>query len=153
MGASLGGGNGRSNRRRSHRADRFSEINITPMVDVMLVLLIIFMVAAPMMTSGVTVDLPKTSAAPVSGQDEPLSVSVTSGGKIYIQKTQVQLKELQDKLKSIAGEKKDTRIFVRGDRNIDYGKMMQVVGEINAAGFVKVALITDAVGANAPDKR
>lgn len=152
MGASLGGGGGR-NRRRNQRADSFSEINITPMVDVMLVLLIIFMVAAPMMTSGVSVDLPKTNAAPVSGQDEPLSVSVTSAGKIYVQKTPVELKELKQKLVAIIGQKKDTRIFVRGDKNIDYGKMMQVVGEINAAGFQKVALITDSGSSNSAEKR
>lgn len=150
MGASLGGG---GNKRRRNRVDRFSEINITPMVDVMLVLLIIFMVAAPMMTSGVTVDLPQANSAPVAGQDEPLSISVTASGKIYIQKTLVPIKELQAKLIAIAGQKKDTRIFVRGDKNIDYGKMMQVVGEINAAGFGKVALITDSGGAAAPDKR
>ena len=150
MGASLGGRS--KNKRRAH-ADRFSEINITPMVDVMLVLLIIFMVAAPMMTSGVTVDLPEASSAPVPTQEEPLSITVTSAGKVYIQKTQVQIKELQPKLVAIAGQKKDTRIFVRGDKNIDYGKMMQVVGEINAAGFNKVALITDSGGSdNASDK-
>ncbi len=152
MGASLGGGGGR-NRRRTQRADSFSEINITPMVDVMLVLLIIFMVAAPMMTTGVSVDLPKASSSPVSGQDEPLSITVTASGKIYIQKTPVTLKELQPKLIAIVGQKKDTRIFVRGDKNIDYGKMMQVVGEINAAGFSKVALITDSGGATASEKR
>lgn len=149
MGASLGGSS--KNKRRA-RTDRFSEINITPMVDVMLVLLIIFMVAAPMMTSGVTVDLPQASSAPVPVQEEPLSITVTSTGKVYIQKTQVQIKELQPKLVAIAGQKKDTRIFVRGDKNIDYGKMMQVVGEINAAGFNKVALITDSGGADASDK-
>lgn len=152
MGASLGGG-GRNNRgRRSQRANAFSEINITPMVDVMLVLLIIFMVAAPMMTSGVTVDLPQTSSQPVTGQDEPLAVSVTSDGKVYIQKTLVPLAELQAKLTAITGQKKDTRIFVRGDKTVDYGKMMQVVSEINAAGFNKVALITDASGASADKK-
>jgi biopolymer transport protein TolR len=151
MGASLGGGGSR--RKRNNRVDRFSEINITPMVDVMLVLLIIFMVAAPMMTSGVTVDLPKASSSPVAGQDEPLAVSVTATGKIYIQKTLVPLKELQAKLTAITGQKKETRIFVRGDKNVDYGKMMQVVGEINAAGFGKVALITDTGGDTASDKR
>lgn len=123
------------------------------MVDVMLVLLIIFMVAAPMMTSGVTVDLPKANSSPVAGQDEPLSISVTATGKIFIQKTPVQIKELQAKLIAIIGQKKDTRIFVRGDKNLDYGKMMQVVSEINAAGFTKVALITDTGGATASDKR
>ncbi len=152
MGASLGGGGNGRNRRRSQRADSFSEINITPMVDVMLVLLIIFMVAAPMMTSGVSVDLPKTSASPVSGQDEPLAVTVTASGKIYIQKTLVSLKDLQQKLTAIVGQKKDTRIFVRGDKTIDYGKMMQVVSEINAAGFGKVALITDSGSSTAENK-
>ena len=109
----------------------------------MLVLLIIFMVAAPMMTSGVTVDLPQSSAAPVTGQDEPLSVTITADGKVYIQKTIVPLDKLQEKLTAITGQKRDTRIFVRGDKTVDYGKIMQVVGEINAAGFNKVALITD----------
>jgi biopolymer transport protein TolR len=110
------------------------------------------MVAAPMMTTGVSVDLPKTKASPVTGQDEPLSVSVTADGKIFIQKQQVELAVLQAKLKSIAGEKKDTRIFVRGDKNIDYGKIMAVVGEINAAGFGKVALITEVGGTPSPEK-
>jgi biopolymer transport protein TolR len=140
MGASLGG---KPSSKRRTRSQNFSEINITPMVDVMLVLLVIFMVAAPMMTTGVTVDLPETSASPIPGQDEPLAVSVTADGKIFIQKTQVALKDLQDKIKAVTGEKKDTRIFVRGDRSVDYGKIMQVVGAINEAGFSKVALITD----------
>jgi len=150
MGANLGN-SPRRHGRRSGRAQPFAEINITPMVDVMLVLLVIFMVAAPMMTSGVTVDLPKSSASPVSGQDEPLAVSITADGKIYIQKTLVPLKDLQTKLKPIAAAKKDTRIFVRGDKSVDYGKIMQVVGEINAAGFTKVALITD-VAATSKEK-
>ena len=148
MGANLG----KSSSKRNTRAQNFSEINITPMVDVMLVLLIIFMVAAPMMTTGVTVDLPETSAAPITGQDEPLAVSVTADGKVYIQKTQVALKDLQVKLKAVTGEKKDTRIFVRGDKTVDYGKIMAVVSEINAAGFGKVALITDTVSSPPADK-
>jgi biopolymer transport protein TolR len=144
MGVSLGNGGGNNRRnRRSGRQQAFADINITPMVDVMLVLLVIFMVAAPMMTTGVTVDLPKTSASPVSGQDEPLSVSIASDGKVYIQKTQVSVKELGSKLKAIAGTKKDTRIFVRGDKTVDYGRIMAVVSEINGAGFTKVALLTD----------
>jgi biopolymer transport protein TolR len=149
MGMSLGNGSNNRNRRRSSRANQFSEINITPMVDVMLVLLIIFMVAAPMMTTGVTVELPKASTAPVSGQDEPLVVSIKADGKIYLgQSTPVLLKDLQAKLKAISGEKKDTRIFVRGDKNVGYGTVMQVMGEINSGGFMKVALITEA--ANPP---
>jgi len=141
MGMSMGGNNSGRGRRRS--TNRFSEINITPMVDVMLVLLIIFMVAAPMMTTGVTVDLPKSNASPIAGQDEPLAVSVTSDGKIFVQKTEVPLNALPEKLKAITGEKSDTRIFVRGDRSVDYGKVMEVVSAINSAGFAKVALITD----------
>lgn len=141
-GGNLGGGRGR---RRSSRQGSFSEINITPMVDVMLVLLVIFMVAAPMMTSGVTVDLPKTTASPIQGQDKPLAVSVKPDGKIYLQETPIALKDIQSKLVAIAGEKKDNRIFVRGDKKVDYGRIMEVVGEINAAGFTKVALITEAV--------
>ncbi|MEQ1790643.1 MAG: protein TolR [Rickettsiales bacterium] len=142
MGANLGR-NSKNGRGRRNRSDSFSEINITPMVDVMLVLLIIFMVTAPMMTSGVTVDLPQASSSPIAGQDEPLAVSVKENGDIYIQETKVPMDELQAKLTAIIGQKKDTRIFIRGDKNIDYGKVMQVVGEINSAGFSKVALITD----------
>jgi biopolymer transport protein TolR len=142
MGASMGGSGGRRDSRR-YRKQRFNEINITPMVDVMLVLLIIFMVAAPMLTSGVQVDLPKTSAAPLPGQDEPLTVSIQSDGAVFIQKTQVDVDSLGAKLKAIAGEKTDTRIFVKGDKAVDYGTIMRVVGAVNEAGFTKVALITE----------
>lgn len=120
-----------------------AEINVTPMVDVMLVLLIIFMVTSPLMVAGVSVDLPETSAAPVTGQDEPLSVTVDAKGHVYIQETKIKKRDLVAKLKAITAEKKDTRIFVRGDKNIDYGKVMDVVGDINAAGFNKVALLTE----------
>jgi len=130
-------------KRKSHRSDVFSEINITPMVDVMLVLLVIFMVAAPMMTTGVTVDLPDSKASPVPGQDEPLAVSITANGDVWIQKTKVPLKDFEKKLRAVTNEKKETRIFVRGDKSVDYGKIMQVVGEINEAGYNKVALITE----------
>jgi biopolymer transport protein TolR len=144
MGASMGGpGGGRDARR--YRKHRFTEINVTPMVDVMLVLLIIFMVTAPLLTSGVQVDLPKTEAAPLQGQDEPLVVSIQNDGKVFLQKTPVQIEELGAKLKAVAGEKSDTRIFVRGDKSVDYGRVMHVVGAINAAGFTKVALITEQV--------
>lgn len=138
-------------RQRGARKEAFSEINVTPMVDVMLVLLVIFMVAAPMMTTGVTVDLPESSATPVKGQDEPLTVSVTAKGKIYIEKSAVELKDFRSKLAAITQEKKDTRIFVRGDRNVDYGSIMKVVGEINAAGYGKVALLTE-VGSSPSEK-
>lgn len=151
MGASLGNKSSKSSRRSRARSGAFSEINITPMVDVMLVLLIIFMVAAPMMTSGVQVDLPQSAASPVQGQDEPLSVTITGDGRVFIQKTLVPLKSLQQKLRDVTAEKKDTRIFVRGDKSVDYGRIMQVVGEINSAGFSKVALITE-TGTSLGDK-
>ena len=123
-----------------------AEINVTPMVDIMLVLLIIFMVTSPMLVAGVTVDLPETSAAAVSGQDEPLSITVDRKGNVYIQETKVKSSKLVAKLKAITGEKRDVRIFVRGDKKVKYGKIMSVVGKINAAGFTKVALITETSG-------
>ena len=128
---------------RRYRKQRFTDINVTPMVDVMLVLLIIFMVTAPMLTAGVQVDLPKTQSAPLQGQDEPLVVSVQANGKVFLQKTQVSVDDLGAKLKAIAGEKVETRIFVRGDKSADYGRIMHVIGEINTAGFNKIALITE----------
>lgn len=149
MGASLGSG---TPKRRGRDLRAFSEINVTPMVDVMLVLLVIFMVTAPMMTTGVTVDLPQSSASPVAGNDEPLAVSITADGKVYLQKTPVELKDLRAKMTAVAGAKKDTRIFVRGDRAVDYGRIMLVVGEINAAGFNKVALVTETHNSAPPEK-
>lgn len=143
MGASLPGGGGGRNRRKRYGSGGFNEINVTPFVDVMLVLLIVFMVAAPMMTSGVQVDLPKSKATPVAGTDEPLNVTIRRDGAIFIQNTQVTFEELGPKLQSVLGEKKETRIFVRGDTTIDYGQVMRAIGEINAAGFSKVALLTD----------
>ncbi|MFZ4124770.1 MAG: protein TolR [Rickettsiales bacterium] len=143
MGASLPGGGGRRGRNSRYGSGGFTEINVTPFVDVMLVLLIVFMVAAPMMTSGVQVDLPKAQATPVAGTDEPLNVTIRRDGSIFIQNTQVTLEELGPKLQSVLGEKKETRIFVRGDTSIDYGNVMKAIGTINAAGFTKVALLTD----------
>ena len=136
-----GGINTNNGKKRSRRG--FADINITPMVDVMLVLLIIFMVTAPMLTAGVQVDLPKASASPLQGQDEPLTVSIQADGKVFINKTPISVDSLGGKLKAIAGEKMETRIFVRGDKSVDYGRIMRVVGEINEAGFSKVALITE----------
>jgi biopolymer transport protein TolR len=121
-----------------------AEINVTPMVDVMLVLLIVFMVAAPLLTVGVPIDLPKTKADTLKGQDEPLSITVNAQGKIYLQETEIaNVDELVPRLAAIAQNKKDTRIFVRGDRAINYGRVMEVMGMINGAGFTQVALVTD----------
>ncbi len=149
MGVKLGG-SGKGGRSRRGRGN-FDDINMTPFIDVMLVLLIVFMVAAPMMTSGITVDLPKTKSAALPGNDEPINISIKSDGAIYLQNTEVELSELGTKLQAILGEKKDTRIFVRGDTAIDYGQVMRTIGEVNAAGFTKVALLTD--NANPAPKR
>ena len=121
-----------------------SVINITPIVDVMLVLLVIFMITAPLLVSGVAVDLPDATAKPIVGQEEPLAVSIDKNGKIYIMETAIEEGELVGKLKAITKEKMDTRIFVRGDASLNYGKIMAIVGDISAAGFSKVALITNA---------
>ena len=142
MGAPMRSGGGRRGRS-TRSAGGFNDINITPFVDVMLVLLIIFMVAAPMMTSGVTVDLPKTKSSAVPGNDEPLSITIKRDGTVFIQNTETPIATLGEKLKAILGEKTETRIFVRGDTAIDYGQVMRVIGEVNAAGFSKVALLTD----------
>jgi len=119
-----------------------SEINVTPMVDVMLVLLVVFMISAPLMTVGVPVDLPKTNASQMVGQDEPLVVSVNAKGEVFLQETKIGLEQLVPRLEAITQNKKDTRIFVRGDAAIAYGKVMEVMGTVNQAGFSRVALLT-----------
>ncbi|HWL83310.1 MAG TPA: protein TolR [Roseomonas sp.] len=143
MAMSTGGGNGRGRGR--YRA--MAEINVTPLVDVMLVLLIIFMVAAPLMTVGVPIDLPKTNAQALNQQTEPLTISVNAEGKIFIQESEVPLENLVAQLRAIlaaqpAGEP-ERRIFVRGDRGINYGRVMEVMGTVSAAGFTKVALLAE----------
>lgn len=143
MGAHMQGGSNRRGRRRGN-ATGFNDINITPFVDVMLVLLIIFMVTAPMMTSGVQVDLPKTKSAALGGTDEPLNVSVKNDGRVFIQNTETPVEDVGAKLSAILGEKKETRIFIRGDTAVDYGAVMRVIGQITGAGYTKVALLTDA---------
>ena len=141
-----GGSGSRGRRGRTRASGGFNEINVTPFVDVMLVLLIIFMVAAPMMTTGVKVDLPKTKSTSVPGNDEPLAVTVKADGTVYIQNTKTEVSALGKRLTAILGEKKETRIFVRGDTSVDYGAVMKVIGEINGAGYLKVALLTDLSG-------
>lgn len=125
-----------------HRTMPMSEINVTPMVDVMLVLLVIFMVTAPLLTVGVQVDLPKTKASIIRGEDEPLAITVDRDGQVYLQETKVELEGLLPRLNAITGNNPDVRIFVRGDAAIDYGRVMEVMGTINAAGYKKVALVT-----------
>lgn len=120
-----------------------SEINVTPMVDVMLVLLVIFMVTAPLLTTGVEVDLPEAGTTALKGEDEPLAVTVDAQGRVFIQDTEITLGALAAKLDAIAGRNPDVRIFVRGDRSIGYGRVMEVVAAINAAGYGRVALVTE----------
>ncbi|HVE05101.1 MAG TPA: protein TolR [Rhizomicrobium sp.] len=120
-----------------------SEINVTPFVDVMLVLLIVFMVTAPLLTAGVPVDLPKTRAQPLGQDREPLSVTVKRDGKVYLQNTAVGEDELVAKLTAIAANGYDQRIFVRGDKAVDYGRVMEVMGILSAAGFTHIGLVTD----------
>ncbi len=145
MGASLGGGpaagGGRRGRRRRRRG-AMSEINITPFVDVMLVLLIIFMVAAPMMTTGVPVDLPQSAAKPLQTQTEPITVSIDGQGRVFIQDKETTVDDLVSTLTAIAKNGYEERIFVRGDRAADYGAVMAVMGRLNAAGFKKIGLVT-----------
>ena len=136
-----GNGGGRGRRRRGSYVP-MSEINVTPMVDVMLVLLVVFMVSAPLMTVGVPVDLPQTDAAQMVGQDEPLVVSVNAKGEVFLQETRITLEQLVPRLVAITQNKKDTRIFVRGDKAIAYGQVMEVMGTVNLAGFTRVALLT-----------
>ncbi|HUC63241.1 MAG TPA: protein TolR [Alphaproteobacteria bacterium] len=131
-----------------------SEINVTPMVDVMLVLLVIFMVTAPLLSVGVPVDLPKTSAAPITGQDEPLVVTVNAKGDVYLQNSEVPLDQLAARLKAITVNKPDQRIFVKGDKALNYGRIMEVMGVIDQGGFKHLALVGDlATPSPAPAKK
>jgi len=127
---------------RNTRSKPFSEINVTPFVDVMLVLLIIFMVTAPLLTVGVQVDLPETNADTLQSDNEPLEVTIDSSGNIFIQETEIGISELVPKMKAITKNRLDTKIYVRGDEAIDYGQIMMVLGELSGSGFTKVALIT-----------
>ena len=130
-----------------------SDINVTPMVDVMLVLLVIFMITAPLLTTGVQVDLPKTRTAQVEGQDEPIAISIDRKGRIFIQDAEVTLETLAPRLTAITERNREVRLFVRGDEQIAYGRVMAVIGALHQAGFGKVALLTqapDAVRTAAP---
>ena len=139
-------GGGRRGRRRG-RAAAMAEINITPMVDVMLVLMIIFMVAAPLLTVGVPVELPKTSASALpTEQEEPLTITLTADGTMLIQSTETASNELIPKLRAIAAERADDKVFLRADGSIPYDQVMQVMGALNAGGFRNIGLVTDTGG-------
>ena len=141
MGTS-GGRSGGSRRGRRGRNKLVSEINVTPFVDVMLVLLIIFMVAAPLLTVGVPIDLPETQAKALTSDTQPITVSVDSEGKVFLQETEIPLDEVVAKLEAIATTGYDERIYVRGDTNADYGTVMKVMARISAAGFKNLGLVT-----------
>ena len=141
QGGSGQAGGGRRGRRRK-RAVLMTEINVTPFVDVMLVLLIIFMVAAPLLTVGVPIDLPETQATALEGDTEPITISVNSAGEIFIQDTPIVIDEVVPKLEAIAANGYEERIYVRGDQDADYGTMMKLMGRINAAGFKRLGLVT-----------
>ena len=141
MGAQLQGG---VVRRRSGRAARpvMSEINVTPFVDVMLVLLIIFMVTAPLLTVGVAVDLPDSGARALPGDDEPLSVTIQADGTVFLQESEIEIDALVPRLLAVTENNPEARIFVRGDKAIFYGRVMEVMGALNSAGFNNVGLVT-----------
>jgi len=132
-----------SRRSRRRRATVMSEINVTPMVDVMLVLLIVFMVAAPLLTVGVPIDLPQTQAKTMDQDKEPLTISVNDKGAVFLQNTEITVDEIVPKLKAIARNGFEERIYVRGDRKVDYGTVMKVMGRLSAAGYRRVALVTE----------
>ena len=146
MAISGGAHSGAFGKRRHRRNPVMSEINVTPMVDVMLVLLIIFMVTAPLLTVGVPIDLPQTQASSLDQADkEPLAVSVSTNGQIFLQNSEIPLEELVPKLQAISQARggSDERIYVRGDKTVNYGTVMKVMGRLSAAGFRKVALVTE----------
>jgi biopolymer transport protein TolR len=128
-----------------NRSDRepMSEINVTPFVDVMLVLLIIFMVTAPLLTVGVQVDLPETSADSLPEESEPLTLTINSKGEVFIQETKIEFDNLIKKILAVSKNRTDTRIYVRGDKTINYGRVLEVMGKLSGSGFTKVALISE----------
>lgn len=141
------GGGGRRRRRGRSRTKPMSEINVTPFVDVMLVLLIIFMVAAPLSTVGVPVDLPKTAAGALSSEaEEPLSVTITASGEVQIMTTPTPRDQLVNKLRAIAAERETDKVFLRADGSVPYREVMQVMGALNAGGFSNVGLVTETGG-------
>lgn len=140
-GARAGGYQRRNSRRRSNHGT-MSDINVTPLVDVMLVLLIVFMVAAPLMTTGVPIELPKTQATQLNTPSEPITISVQADRKVFIDKTEIALADLAAKLQALAKNGNEEQLMVRGDTNVPYGAIMEVMGVLNAAGYSKIGLVT-----------
>jgi biopolymer transport protein TolR len=137
----------------SQRYKPMADINVTPMVDVMLVLLVVFMVTAPLLTVGVPVDLPKTSAQQITEQKEPLVISINAEGKTYLQNNEIAVDQIVPRLQAITNNNPSASVYVRGDRNINYGRVLEIMGLINAAGFTKVSLIAEQSTAAGPKQR
>lgn len=143
MGMSMGNaGGGGGKRRRAKRHMPVSEINVTPFVDVMLVLLIIFMVAAPLLTVGVPIDLPETQAKSLQPETQPITISVNREGQVYIQESEIEVESILPQLEAIAKNGYEERIYVRGDRDADYGTVMKIMARISSAGYKKIGLVT-----------
>jgi biopolymer transport protein TolR len=144
MAASVYSGTRRSNGRAAGRYRPMSEINVTPLVDVMLVLLVVFMVTAPLLTVGVPVELPQTQAPPINEPKEPLVITVNRDGVIFIQESTVPIESLVERLQSITGSNPDAVLYVRGDKDINYGRILEVMSLVSSAGFRKVSLVAEA---------
>src|SRR5579863_219528 len=150
MAVSVYSGNRRGGRNGPGRYRPMSDINVTPLVDVMLVLLVVFMVTAPLLTVGVPVDLPQTEAPPINEPKEPLVITVNRDGDIFVQETTVPIESLVARLQSITGGNPDAPLYVRGDKDINYGRVLEVMSLVSAAGFHKVSLVAEAPKARAP---
>ncbi|MBB3236326.1 protein TolR [Phyllobacterium endophyticum] len=144
MGMSIGNNGSSNGRRRRGRSSKgvMSEINVTPLVDVMLVLLIIFMVTAPMMTVGVPIDMPETSAQTLNSEADPIYVTINQQGQVYLQETEIPIDEIVPKLQAIAKTGYNERIFVKGDKSADYGTIMKVMAQISGSGFKNIGLVS-----------
>ena len=139
------GGSRRGSRRRGRKNKLNAEINVTPLVDVMLVLLIVFMIAAPLLSVGVPVELPKTDAKALPSNQEPITVTVDFDGKIFIQEEEISLEDLASRLVAVSANGYDERIYLRADQDSDYGAVMKVMARVNAAGFSNLGLVTDPI--------
>ncbi len=145
--SSSGGGGGRKGRRSNGKRKPMAEINVTPFVDVMLVLLIIFMVAAPLLTVGVPIELPKTAATSLpQEQEEPLALAVAADGTLVLQTVEIERETLIPKLRAIAAEREDDKVFLRADGSVPYSTVMEIMGALNAGGFRNIGLVTDGGG-------
>jgi len=132
-----------NNRRRSRKNNPISDINVTPLVDVMLVLLIVFMVTAPLLTVGVPIELPKTSAKQMTDENEPLTITIDKNSKIYIQEMEIDFDGLTEKLEAIGQSNFDQKIYINGDKDISYEVLMKVMAKISSSGYTSIGLVTD----------